>query len=132
MNKKLFTLCFLVASVFAVHSTVYAADPTLATEQMAKIILGMEKQPSKDAKITLEDIAKDSASTGNERQLANSLLHLEQKVKPEDKATLMKIWLSPSAAETERALAKALLKFDDKPDDRVKAALTEFNLSKAK
>ncbi len=132
MNKKLFALYLMAASTFATHSAVQAAGPTLATEQMAKIILNMEKQPGKDARITLEDIAKDSSSTGNERQLANSMLHLEQKVRPEDKATLMKIWLSPSAAETERSLAKALLRFDDKPDDRVKAALTEFNLSKAK
>lgn len=132
MSKRVFALLLIVASTLLLHPSAHAAGPTLATEQMAKIILNMNKQPSKDARITLEDIAKDSSSTGNERHLATSILHLEQKVRPEDKATLMKIWLSPSAAETERSLAKALLKFDDKPDDKVKAALVDFNQSKAK
>lgn len=132
MKTKLVSLFLLLSAALALQLPAHAAGPapTLATKQMARIILAMESQPNKDAKITLEDIAKDRAATGNERQIASSMLHMDKKVRPEDKATLMKIWLSPAAAETERSLAKALLKFDEKPDDRVKAALNSFDQEK--
>ena len=134
MKAKLFSLSLVFAAAMAQQQIVHAAPPapTLATEQMAEIILKMDSQPGKDAKITLEDIAKDSSSTGNERQLANSMLHMDKMLRQEDKPNIMKIWLSPAASEPERALAKALLKFEEKPDDRVKTALNIFTQDKAK
>ena len=131
MKIKLASLFFLFAAAIALHPA-HAAGPTLATEQMAEIILGMNNKPGKDARITLEDIAKDNSSTGNERSLATIIMNMESKIHPDDKPVVMKIWLSPSAAETERSLAKALLKFEQQPDEKVKAALSLFAPGKSK
>lgn len=132
MNRKLFSLSLLFAATLALHPAAFAAGPTLATEQMAEIILTMESQPGKDARLTLEDIAKDSSSTSNERLLATLIMNMDKKIRPDDKPAVMKIWLSPAAAETERSLAKALLKFEERPDEKVKAALSPFTQGKAK
>ena len=132
MKVRLFSLSLIAAAALSMQPAAYAAGPTLATEQMAQIILNMDGQPGKDAKITLEDIAKNTLATRNEQQLATFMLQMDKKVRPEDKPALMKIWLSPAAAETERSLAKALLKFEEKPDDRVKEALNQFTQGKAK
>lgn len=132
MKFKLFSLPLIAAFALFIHSAAYAAGPTLATAQMAEIILGMDGQPGKDAKMTLEDIVKDSSATSNEKQLATFILNVDKKIRPDDKPAVMKIWLSPSAAESERSLAKALLKFEEKSDDKVKAALSLFSPVKSK
>jgi len=136
MNSKRLSLSLILTATLlqwlALHPVAHAAGSTLATEQMAEIILGMSNKPSRDALITLDDIAKDSSSTGNERTLATIIMNMESKIRPDDKPVVMKIWLSPSASETERSLAKALLKFEQQPNDQVKAALNLFTQDKNK
>lgn len=136
-NKRLSLSLILTATLLQwmalhpVHAAGPTLAPTLATEQMAGIILGMNSKPGKEDLITLDDIAKDNSSTGNERTLATIIMNMESKIRPDDKPVVMKIWLSPSASETERSLAKALLKFEQQPNDQVKAALNLFTQGKA-
>jgi hypothetical protein len=126
MKTKIVSLSILFAAALATQPAVQAADTTLAIEQMADIMLNIDAKPSGDAVQTLDDIAKDSASTSNERMLASTIKNMDKKIRPDDKPTVMKIWLSPSASENERSMAKILLRFDEKPSDTAKETLSEW------
>jgi len=123
---KALTLAVLFSSTVSMHPITQAADASLAIEQMAEIMLGLEARPDKDAQMTLDDIAKDSASTDNERLLASTIKNMDKKIRPDDKPSVMKIWLSPAASETEREMAKILLRFDDAPADNTKKTLSQW------
>lgn len=126
MKIKLLSISMLFSAVVAMQPAVQAADTSLAIEQMAEIMLVIEAKPNEDAVQTLDDIAKDSASTYNERMLATSIKHMDKKIRPDDKPTVMKIWLSPAASETEREMAKILLRFNETPSDSAKESLSQW------
>lgn len=126
MKTTPLSLAVLLAAALAVHPAAQAADTTLAMEQMARIVLNLEEKPSEDARLTLDDIAEDSASTYNERILASSIKNLDKKIRPDDKATVLKVWTSPAASETEREMAKILLRFNEKPTAEARGALSQW------
>ena len=126
MKIKSLTLAVLFSTGMAMQSITQAADTSLAIEQMAEIMLELEAKPGKDAQMTLDDIAKDSSSTNNERLLAGTIKNMDQKIRPDDKPSIMKIWLSPAASETEREMAKILLRFKESPSESSKQALSSW------
>jgi len=127
MKIKALSLAILFSTTISMQSITQAADTSLAIEQMAEIMLGLEEaRPDIDAQMTLDDIAKDSSSTENERLLASTIKNMDKKIRPDDKTSVMKIWLSPAASETERELAKILLRFNDAPADSVKETLSQW------
>ena len=126
MKIKSLTLAVLFSTTISMQSTTLAADTSLAIEQMAEIMLELDAKPGKDAQMTLDDIAKDSSSSNNERLLASSIKNLDQKIRPDDKPSIMKIWLSPAASETEREMAKILLRFKESPSESSKQALSSW------
>lgn len=126
MKFKLLSLAAVFTASMAVLPVTQAADTSLAIEQMAEIMLELEAKPNQDAQMTLDDIAKDSASTNNERLLASSIKNMDKKIRPDDKPNVMKVWLSPAASETERQMAKILLRFDERPSEPAKQALSSW------
>lgn len=126
MKIKQLTISTLFAATLAMQGAAQAEEATLAIEQMAEILLKLEAKPDSDAQLTLDDIAKDNASTYNERLLAGTIKHLDKKIRAEDKPTILKIWTSPAASETERELAKILLRFNETPTDSTKATLGQL------
>jgi hypothetical protein len=126
VNIKTIALFFTFSAALAVQAVAQAEDSTLATEQMARIIINLEAKPSADAKLTLDDIAKDTASTTNEYTLATSIMHMDKKIRPDDKPSVLKVMISPSASQSERALAKILLKFNEKASDSAKTILGQI------
>ncbi len=126
MKIKSLSLAVLFFTTMSMQSISHAADTSLAIEQMAAIMLELEIKPDKDAQMTLDDIAKDSSSTDNERLLASTIKNMDTKIRPDDKPSVMKIWLSPAASETERELAKILLRFKESPNESSKQALSSW------
>jgi len=126
MKIKSLSFAVLFTSAITMQTVALAADTTLAIEQMAEIMLELEAKPGTAALMTLDDIAKDSASTDNERLLASSIKNMDTKIRPDDKPSVMKIWLSPAASETERQMAKILLRFKDTPSESNKQALSSW------
>jgi len=126
MKFKLVSLSALFFATLAMQPAAQAADATLAIEQMAEIMLKLEAKPGADAQMTLDDIAKDSASTENERSLASTIKNMDKKIRPDDKPRVMKVWLSPASSEFEREMAKILLRFDETPSDDAKQALSTW------
>lgn len=126
MKVKPLIFAVMFSSTVCMQSISQAADASLAIEQMAEIMLELEAKPGKDAQMTLDDIAKDSASTGNERLLASTIKNMDKKIRPDDKPSVMKIWLSPAASESEREMAKILLRFDESPADSTKKTLSQW------
>jgi len=126
MKIKSLSLAILFSTGMAMQTTTQAADTSLAIEQMAEIMLELQVKPDQDAQMTLDDIAKDSASTDNERLLASTIKNMDTKIRPNDKPSVMKIWLSPAASETEREMAKILLRFKESPSDSSKQALSSW------
>jgi len=126
MKIKSLSFAVLLTSAITMQTVALAADTTLAIEQMAEIMLELEAKPGTAALMTLDDIAKDSASTDNERLLASSIKNMDTKIRPDDKPSVMKIWLSPAASETERQMAKILLRFKDTPSESNKQALSSW------
>ena len=126
MKFKLLSLAAVFSASIAVQPVTQAADTSLAIEQMAEIMLELEAKPNQDAQMTLDDIAKDSASTDNERLLASTIKNMDKKIRPDDKPSVMKIWLSPAASETERQMAKILLRFEESPSEPAKQALSNW------
>ncbi len=126
MKIKLLSLAVLFSTTMSMQTITQAANTSLAIEQMAAIMLELEIKPNKDAQMTLDDIAKDSSSTDNERLLANTIKNMDTKIRPDDKPSVMKIWLSPAASETEREMAKILLRFKESPSESNKQALSSW------
>ena len=126
MKIKSLSIALLFSTGMAMQTTTQAADTSLAIEQMAEIMLELQVKPDQDAQMTLDDIAKDSASTDNERLLASTIKNMDTKIRPNDKPSVMKIWLSPAASETEREMAKILLRFKESPSDSSKQALSSW------
>ena len=126
MKIKSLSFAVLFTSAITMQTVALAADTTLAIEQMAEIMLELEAKPGTAALMTLDDIAKDSASTDNERLLASSIKNMDTNIRPDDKPSVMKIWLSPAASETERQMAKILLRFKDTPSESNKQALSSW------
>lgn len=124
LTKALFPAALL--TFLAALPATQAADTTLAMEQMARIVLTLEERPGEDAKLTLDDIARDSASTYNERILAGSIKNLDKKIRPADKPTVLKVWTSPAASETEREMARILLRFNETPSEDAKGTLSQW------
>ncbi len=126
MKLRLFTLSILFSVGLSILPASYAADTTMAMEQMAEIVISLDNKPSEDDQITLDDIANDYASTDNERILAITIMQLETKIRPADKKSIMKIFTSPSASATERTMAKTLLRFEEKPSAHTRAMLSQW------
>lgn len=126
MKTKLLSLSLILSAALASLPLAQAADTSWATEQMAKIVLHMENAPTDNEKVTLNDIATDTASTVHEKALADTLLNVDKKIRPTDKQSIMKIWISPNASETERSIAKALLKFDSTLDNKNREILSQL------
>ena len=126
MKIKSLSLAVLFSTGMAIQTITHAADTSLAIEQMAEIMLELQAKPDQDAQMTLDDIAKDSASTNNERLLASTIKNMDTKIRPDDKPSVMKIWLSPAASETEREMAKILLRFKEAPSESSKQALSSW------
>lgn len=126
MHIKALSSAVLLTLVLAAQPAAQAADTTLAMEQMARIVLTLEERPGEDAQLMLDDIARDSASTYNERVLASSIRNLDKKIRPDDKPTVLKVWTSPAASETERAMARILLRFNETPSEDAKATLSQW------
>ncbi len=126
MKIKSLSLAVLFSTGMAMQPITQAADTSLAIEQMAEIMLELQAKPDQDAQMTLDDIAKDNASTDNERLLASTIKNMDTKIRPDDKPSVMKIWLSPAASETEREMAKILLRFKESPSDSSKQALSSW------
>ena len=123
---KIKLLPLLLCAAFATQPAAHAADTSLAIEQMAEIMLNIDAKPDKDAQVVLDDIAKDNASTYNERILATTIKNMDKKIRPDDKPTVLKVWTSPAASEAERQMAKILLRFNETPSDDAKETLSEW------
>lgn len=123
MNSKL--LGGAIALIIGFHGTAMA-EGTVATQQMASIVINLNKAPSDKDKKTLQEIANSTSTTENERILAKTLIETEGKVKADDKPSMRNIMISPRATDAERAIAKTLYKLDEQPEERDKVRLGQY------
>ncbi|MBI3772011.1 MAG: hypothetical protein HY272_04875 [Gammaproteobacteria bacterium] len=102
------------------------AEGTVATQQMATIVINLSKVPSDQEKKALQEIASSTSTTEYERTLASALIGVEDKVKADDKPKMRDIMISPRATDAERAIAKVLYKLESQPEDREKIRLGQY------
>lgn len=123
MNSKL--IGSAIALMIGFQGTVMA-EGTVATQQMATIVIGLKKAPSDKEKKALQEIAASTSTTEYERTLASTLVGVEDRVKADDKPKMRDIMISPRATDAERAIAKALYKLESQPEEREKVRLGQY------
>lgn len=123
MNSKL--LGATVVLMIGFHSAAMA-EGTVATQQLATIVINLNKAPSDKEKKILQEIASSTSTTEYERALASTLIGVEDKVKADDKPKMRDIMISPRATDAERAIAKVLYKLESQPEEREKTRLGQY------
>ncbi len=112
MKLKALLLSLLIPLTVATHSA-YAAT-TVAVQQMAEILLTMDKTPSGPQRDVLKQIAAGTNVSANEQNLAKAMLSINGAVTAEDKQLVWDVLRGISASEGERELAKIITRFDGK------------------
>lgn len=123
MNSK--SLGIAIVLMIGLQGTAMA-EGTVATQQLAMIVINLNKAPSDQEKKALQEIASSTSTTEYERTLASTLVSVEDKVKPDDKPKMRDIMISPRATDAERAIAKVLYKLESQPEEREKTRLGQY------
>lgn len=106
-----------LAVVLALNSTgIHAAAPeSVAVKEIASILIDLNHYPTPSGKLTLQNIAKDPATTPHEKTIANILLNLEHKTANGDKIRLKEIIDDPTASANIKELAGIIYNLNHKP-----------------
>lgn len=108
---KLKALCLALAIPFATSIQTAHAEASLAVQQMAQIMLKMNKTPDAQQRETLQNLANTAASA-NEQRLAKGLLSFDGHLSDEGKQEVWGVLRQISATDGERELAKIINKFE--------------------
>lgn len=104
------------------------ADASLAVQQMAQIMLKMDKAPDNKQRETLQDLASN-ASSANEQRLAKGLLTYNGGLSDEGKQEVWAVLRQVSGTDAERELAKIINHFQSSANEsdrnRLNALLSE-------
>lgn len=128
---KLRTLCLALAIPFAAGVQSAHAEASLAIQQMAQILLTMDKAPDNKQRETLQNLANNAASA-NEQRLAKGLLSFNGAISDEGKQEVWAVMRQISAADSERELAKIINRFEGKANADDKARLNALLPESAK
>ncbi len=102
------------------------ADESAAIQSMAKIMMGLNHNPSDGEKGTLKGIVDNKSASKHEQILAQSMINLQHKASPADKEKLSKIMNDNSASAHARDLAGIIHNLDHKPSDGDKSKLEKM------
>lgn len=119
---KLKVLFFALALPFAINVQIAHAESSQAIQQMAQILLNMDKTPNKQQQETLKNLANNAASA-NEQRLAKGLLSINGAISDEGKQEVWSVLRQISASDSERELAKIINRFDDSASNADKERL---------
>lgn len=128
---KLRTLCLALAIPFAAGVQSAHAEASLAIQQMAQIMLTMDKTPDNKQRETLQNLANNAASA-NEQRLAKGLLSFNGAISDEGKQEVWAVMRQISAADSERELAKIINHFEGSATTADKARLNALLSDQAK
>lgn len=124
---KLRALCLALALPFAIGVQTAHAEASQTVQQMAQILLKMDKTPDNQQRETLQNLAKNAASA-NEQRLAKGLLSINGALSEEGKQEVWAVMRQITAADGERELAKIINHFNGSASDadreRLNALLT--------
>ncbi len=109
---KLRALCLALTIPFAAGIQTAHAETSLAIQQMAEIMLKMNKTPDNKQREVLKSLANNAASA-NEQRLAKGLLSFNSTLNDDGKQEVWAVMRQISAADSERELAKIINRFED-------------------
>ncbi|MBI3772033.1 MAG: hypothetical protein HY272_04985 [Gammaproteobacteria bacterium] len=115
-----------LAVALALNSTgIYAAEPeSVAVKEMAAILIDFDHNPTSSGKMTLQNIAKDPATSAHEKTIATALLNVEHKATGSDKTRLKGIIDDPSASPQTKELAGIIYNLNHHPTASEKKSLS--------
>lgn len=120
---KLRALCLALAIPFATAVQTAHAESSQPIQQMAQILLTMDKAPNKQQSETLKNLAS-SAPSANEQRLAKGLLSFNGALTEEGKQEVWAVMRQITAADSERELAKIINRFAGSASAAEKERLT--------
>lgn len=120
---KLRALCLALAiPLFTAMQTAHA-ESSLAIQQMANLLMKMEKNPDAKQRQLLQDLANNAPSV-NEQRLAKGILTIDGSLSDEGKQEVWGVLRQVTAADGERELAKVINRFNGSATAEEKARLT--------
>lgn len=128
---KLKALCLALALPFIAGVQTAHAEASLAIQQMAQIMLRMDKAPDNQQRETLQNLASNAPSA-NEQRLAKGLLSFDGGLTEEGKQEVWAVMRQISAADGERELAKIINRFKGSASTDEKARLNTLLSESAK
>jgi hypothetical protein len=111
---KLKALCLALLIPFAMGIQNASAAPTSAVQQMAEILLTLDRAPTQQQVEQLKELDSSDMLTANEHRLTKVMMNINGTIRAEDKQMLWDVFRTVSAAEGERELAKIINEFDTK------------------
>lgn len=132
---KLRALCLALAIPFAAGIQTAHAETSLAIQQMAQIVLKMDKAPDKKQQEQLKELASNAPSA-NEQRLAKGLLSYNGGLTDEGKQEVWGVLRQVSGTDAERELAKIINHFQGNANEadrnRLNALLSDPAKAEAK
>jgi hypothetical protein len=128
---KLRALCLALALPFVAGLQTAHAEASLAIQQMAQIMLKMDKAADNQQRETLQNLASNAPSA-NEQRLAKGLLSFNGGLTEEGKQEVWTVMRQISAADGERELAKIINRFQGSASTDEKARLNALLSESAK
>ena len=121
----LLLLVCLPLSLLAADSPAKSSQAS-AINSIAQILIGLNHQPSKEQKQSLQQIIDDQAVSGNTRNLAAVLAKINHKPAKADKMLLDMVVSDKNATAKEQNIAKILRNLDHQASNEEKQTLQQM------
>jgi hypothetical protein len=103
-----------------------ASAASVAVQQIAEVLLNLDKAPTPAQREVLKPIADGINVTADQQKIAQTILNMDGTIKDEDKKLLWSVLRHVGASEDDHELARVLNKFDTKATEMQQRRLSRL------